>query len=277
MPKTALKQRGVLDINKYDRSITFVNTSSTRVIRLSWAGIRIECAGEQLVVDAIEGRDGVVQSRIGRPREPLLPIAARPVDVAALTHLHFDHYDADALRRRLAPGARVVVPARVAGEVERAGFNAAAVADGESVQAGRFRLTALPAVDGIGSPQVSWLVEAGGLRVVHAGDTMYHGYWWQMARMSGPLDVAFLPINGVRLNRPDLEPSGLPIVMTAEQAAVAGRLLKAKLTVPMHYREFYSPPVYNPDLDAEASFIHHAKEQGLAFRLAAPGETVLAA
>jgi L-ascorbate metabolism protein UlaG (beta-lactamase superfamily) len=206
----------------------------------------------------------------------LIPIADRPVDFAALTHLHADHYDADALKRRLAPGAKVAAPAEAVEELRKAGFDAVGVRAGETVRLGAFLLTALPAVDGVGSPQVSWLIEAGALRVLHAGDTLYHGYWWQMAEKAARLDVAFLPINGVKLSLPAMEPSGLPIVMTAAQAVAAGRLLKAKLTVPIHYREFHAPPLYNADLEAEATFIRHAAEQGVAQGIFAPGETVVA-
>ncbi|MEV8425690.1 MBL fold metallo-hydrolase [Streptomyces niveus] len=41
---------------------------------------------------------------------------------------------------------------------------------------GPFRITAVPAVDGLGNPQLNWVVEADGQRVFHGGDTMFHGY-----------------------------------------------------------------------------------------------------
>jgi L-ascorbate metabolism protein UlaG (beta-lactamase superfamily) len=194
-----------------------------------------------------------------------------------VTHLHLDHFDAEALRRRLGPGGKVVAPIRTAGDVLATGLPVLGVADGETVTVGAFRLTALPAVDGFGWAQSSWLVEADGVRVFHAGDTLFHGYWWDIVKRAGEADVAFLPINGARIAIPGLEATGLPGVMTAEQAAAAGRLLKAKLAVPMHYQEFNAPPVYNPDPDAESSFLSHAARQGVATRLVAAGETVLTA
>lgn len=256
-----------------------MNPHTLRISRLSWAGVKIEAGDEQLVLDAIEGRDGKVQARIGPARRPLLAISSdeRPLDVAVVTHLHLDHFDAEALKRRLAPHGRVVAPARAAAEVERAGLPVIGVAEGESATLGRFRLTALPAVDGFGAVQSSWLVEAGGARVFHGGDTLFHGYWWEIAKVAGEADVAFLPINGARIAIPGLEATGLPGVMTAEQAAVAGRLLKARLVVPIHYEEFNSPPVYRPDPDAEISFLDHTARQGVTSRLVAAGDTVLAA
>jgi hypothetical protein len=37
---------------------------------------------------------------------------------------------------------------------------------------------AVPAVDGFGAYQVSWVVMAGSHKAIHCGDTMNHGYWW---------------------------------------------------------------------------------------------------
>src|SRR4051812_16959926 len=127
-----------------------MNPPILRISRLSWAGVKIEAGAEQLVIDAIEGRDGGVQARIGVPQLPLLPIATedQSLDVAVVTHLHKDHFDVDALRRRLRPSGRVVAPARAAGDVAKAGLPVISVEDGQGVQLGKFRLTALPAVDG---------------------------------------------------------------------------------------------------------------------------------
>src|SRR4051812_39614378 len=96
----------------------------TIITKLSWAGVRVDAGGEQLIIDAIEGRNGEVQGRIGDAHRPLIDVAAKPVSVALLTHTHKDHYDADLLSRRLAPGATVVTPAESAAEIRAAGFNA---------------------------------------------------------------------------------------------------------------------------------------------------------
>jgi len=109
-------------------------------------------------------------------------------------------------------------------------------APGESVTVGPVTCTALPADDGLGDPQVSWLVEAGGRRVLHPGDTVFHGAWWQMARRAGPFDVVFAPVNGAIIDFPHQQPaSPLPATMEPEQAALAGKLLGAGTVVPMHY------------------------------------------
>ncbi len=114
-------------------------------------------------------------------------------------------------------------------ELERVGLTRRAIAAGQRVEVGPFALTALPAVDGLGDPQISWLVEAGDRRVLHLGDTIFHGYWWRMARRHGPFDVVFAPINGAVVDFPHLQPpSPLAAAMEPEQAALAGELLGAR-------------------------------------------------
>lgn len=250
---------------------------NTTVTKLSWAGVRLNAGGEQLVVDGLEGRQGEVQGRIGQPRKPLVDLADRPVDFALVTHTHKDHFDADALRRKLATHGRVVVPLASVAEVRELGFDVVGVAPWQRIQLGVFEVMALPAVDGFGAAQVSWHVAAPGVRIVHLGDTLFHGFWWEMARHVGGADVLFAPINGARVTIPGLPPTGLPGIMTAEQAAVAARLLQARLAVPMHYEEFHAPPVYNADLHAEATFLQHASQQGVATNVVAAGEIAFAA
>ena len=69
----------------------------------------------------------------------------------------------------------------------------------EVADAARGSVTPVASLDwrGTDSDQVAWVVEGAGARIIHCGDTMWHGNWWQIARDHGPFDVAFLPVNGV--------------------------------------------------------------------------------
>jgi L-ascorbate metabolism protein UlaG (beta-lactamase superfamily) len=129
----------------------------------------------------------------------------------------------------------------------------------ETVEAGGFRLTAVPAVDGFGDPQVSWVIEAGGKRILHAGDTIFHGSWWLIAMRHGPFDAVFLPVNGAVCDFPHRQPpSPLPASLDPRQAAVAARLLGARLAVPIHYDTLYKPPIYAQVEDPAGSFLREA-------------------
>ena len=151
---------------------------------LGWAGVEIEHDGERVVVDPLEDPAAVfaalgdraagmpvpeiVEPRSGSDRGPGHPPPPRP-------------------RRRGRPGrgARLRRPgatsragyggegleqlavAQADHELTAAGLNRNPTAAWASAEAGPFTLTAIPAVDGTGDPQVSWLIEAGGRRVLH--------------------------------------------------------------------------------------------------------------
>lgn len=262
-----------------------------RVRWLGWAGLELEADGARLVIDpladaaAVWGPFGEAARTV--PLPPVVPARAKGDAVGALvTHLHRDHADAAALTAALAPGAPLLGPepsgedgvdelglAQAATELAAAGLTLTPMAPWATRELGPFRVTALPAVDGSGDPQVSWAVEAGGTRVLHLGDTMLHGFWWRIARRLGPADVVVAPVNGARLAFPHHRPStGLPGAMDPEEAAAAAAALGARLAVPMHFGGYRFPPVYVPEEDAAARFLTAAADRGLTARELAPGE-----
>jgi L-ascorbate metabolism protein UlaG (beta-lactamase superfamily) len=258
---------------------------------LGWAGVEIEAEGAALVIDPLEDAGATFAALGERAREvplpPVVPPEARGSAVAGLvTHLHRDHTDAGALAKALAPEATVHEPvwpggadaenlalAQANAELGRAGVNRRTVEPWERLEAGPFTITALPAVDGLGDPQVSWLVEADGGRILHLGDTIFHGYWWRMASRHGPFDVVFSPINGPAVNFPHLQPrSPLAAAMEPEAAAIAGDLLGAREVVPIHYDGYGVEPWYSPIDDALARFEAAAAARSYATRLLEPGD-----
>jgi L-ascorbate metabolism protein UlaG (beta-lactamase superfamily) len=224
-----------------------------KIQRLGWAGIELESAsGQTAVIDLIEDL-GSMKKYVGEAREPLPP-ARTGAALALVTHLHEDHFDARAVARVLAPDGVVLRPPHATGEFlevaavqqgEEALASARVVEPWQSVTVGPFTATALPAVDGFGDPQVSWIVEADGVRVFHGGDTLFHGYWWRIAMRHGPIDAAFLPVNGALCNWPHRQPpSPFGAVMDPAQAAAAAQLLQARVAVPIHYDAIHHPPIY---------------------------------
>jgi L-ascorbate metabolism protein UlaG (beta-lactamase superfamily) len=243
------------------------------VRRLTWAGIEIETRAATAVVDLL-ARTPSLAEFAGQPREALLAPAAQPgtVAVAAVTHLHSDHYDVESLQVALAPDAPVLCPTAAAETVRADGFNAHGVEVWETVTVADLEFTAVPAVDGFGSPQVSWVVADADHRLIHCGDTLWHGFWWQIAERCGPFDLAFLPINAAVAEFPYTQPpSALPAVLTPEQAAAAAHVLQARTAVPIHYGTFHQPPLYIAAPDAESSFALAAGRRGVDVDLPRPG------
>jgi len=258
---------------------------------LGWAGVEIEAGGEAVVIDPLADPGATFaalgeRASGGRPPVVKTPRGRGHAVAGLVSHLHRDHADAGALAEALADGAPVYEPAAFEGtdgdglalaqarsELDQAGLRRRAVATWERVEAGPFALTALPAVDGLGDPQVSWLVEADGRRALHLGDTIFHSYWWKMARRHGPFDVVLAPINGAVVDFPHLQPpSPLPAAMDPEQAALAGELLGAKTVVPIHYDGFDIDPWYRPIADAAERFEAAGAGRPYVARVLEPGE-----
>jgi L-ascorbate metabolism protein UlaG (beta-lactamase superfamily) len=259
---------------------------------LGWAGLEIEADGAAVVIDPLADPGATFAALGERAQEVDLPAVvapeARGTAVSGLvSHLHRDHTDAPALAAALADDAVVHEPgwpggsdfenlalAQANAELEGAGLRRRAVEIWESVEAGPFTLTALPAVDGLGDPQVSWVVEAEGQRVLHLGDTVFHGYWWRMAQRHGPFDVVLAPINGAVVNFPHLQPpSPLAAAMEPEQAAVAGEALGARTLIPMHYGGFEIDPWYRPLTEPVKRFESASEERAYETRVLEPGDT----
>jgi L-ascorbate metabolism protein UlaG (beta-lactamase superfamily) len=263
-----------------------------RLTWLGWAGAELEVDGTTVVIDPLDDAGAVFaplgERSAGTPVPDVVAPRAGAAVAGVVTHLHRDHTDAGALVAALAQGAPVFEPLEGGGdaleelglvqaehELTAAGLKRTHVAPWQSVTAGPFTLTALPAVDGTGDPQVAWLVEAGGVRVLHLGDTMNHGYWWRMVRRHGPFDAVMVPVNGAVLGFPHRRPpSPLPGALDPHQAAIAAEILGARMAIPIHADGYEIDGVYNPVPDAAERFAAAAAERDVPVRILEPGETV---
>ena len=257
-----------------------------QIRRLGWAGLELESDGHVALVDLLQDTDWIA-GFVGEPRTEL-PGPSTPADLALVTHLHADHADPASLARALKPGAPVLRPAPATGDgLENAAIDLAetgfrehelatrVVEPWETVELGPFRVSAIPAADGTGDPQVSWVVSDGETTLIHCGDTLFHGWWWRAALRFGPIDLAFLPVNGAVLDFPHRQPaSRLPAAMPPPQAAVAARALGVREAIPMHYDTFHRPPIYDAIDGAAEEFLAEAAAAGVSARVVAPGERV---
>ena len=240
-----------------------------RLRHLGWAGVEVEHDGQTLIIDCIKNSFPLISGK-----QFVSPLKPGGTTAALVTHLHADHADPVAIAAALAGGAPVFRPEPNPGsgddlkmteqaeaQFREAGLNTEVLPPWTERRVGPFRIIAAPSVDGFGDPQRCWIVECDGRRILHAGDTLFHGYWWAIAHTVGTLDVAFLPINGPVVEVPHVRPSSpQPAVMLPEEAAVAAHILKARTCVPIHYALLHKPPEYAETPQAAERFSKKAKE-----------------
>ncbi|MGZ4810011.1 MAG: MBL fold metallo-hydrolase [Thermoanaerobaculia bacterium] len=237
--------------------------ATVQIERLSWAGIRLEFGETTVFIDALGAPAGAWKG-------PIVPLAGRTPRVgAAITHMHNDQFDQPSLHTLLGDNGQVICSSKVAATVASRGFKLRSVEMYEPLAFGDVTLTAVPASDGLGEPQVSWIVMCGERRIIHGGDTLWHGSFRQIGTQFGPFDAAFLPINGFQLldAKP---PSGQPSSLTPEQAVSAAVLLRAKSLVPIHYGA--SDADYAETPDAESRLRAAASQRNVPLRILKPGE-----
>ena len=257
------------------------------VRRLGNAGVEISLGQAALVIDLFED-NSPLEPFVGPVHTELPPPASEAVQAALVTHLHSDHADPKAISRVLAEDGTVLRPEPSSGKgpevaglavaeagLSELGLRQRPMAWWERAEVGPFAITAVPAVDGFGDPQVSWVVEAGGVRIFHGGDTIFHGWWWPIRERCGPIDLALLPINGPAVSLPHRQPAhGFPSALDPKQAAVAASILGANLAVGIHYDAFHHDPTYlQVDRPAER-FAEEAGELGIDTAIVEPGAPV---
>jgi L-ascorbate 6-phosphate lactonase len=201
----------------------------------------------------------------GRLYESALPPArAEGVDLVLCTHEHVDHFDATSAPAVAAasPGAVFVVPAPIVDMVTEAGVAAdrvVGVQPGDDLELAGVRIRPVPAMHGVSMEDaygfgeelsggltrfLGFVVDAAGVRLYHAGDTIHFEGMESLLR-DLEIDVGMLPING---RDPEREARGIVGNLTEREAAWLGREAALDLLIPMHYDLFARNRGYPADL-----------------------------
>jgi L-ascorbate metabolism protein UlaG (beta-lactamase superfamily) len=185
-------------------------------VKITWLGhdgFRIQEGSESLVVDPFK-----------------LDHEAR-ADYLLISHEHYDHCNADDIRKVLKPNTTVVAIPACKQELEKAGVqNLHTIKPGESLKIGEYEVRAVPAYNTNkfkepGRPfhpksdgKVGYVIKTkSGTTIYHTGDTDLIP---EMDNLKP--DIALLPVSGT-------------YVMTAEEALQAADRIKPKLVIPMHW------------------------------------------
>lgn len=176
-----------------------------------------------------------------RHQPPGVPAASVPRGaLATISHNHYDHLDAWTIEN-LPADIAWFVPVGLGAFVESRGRRAVELRWWESVQHQGVRLTCLPAQHwsnrlGVGVNETlwcAWLIEAGGRRYFHGGDSGYFHGFREYGRKFGPIDVAMLPV-GAYAPRWMMRYAH----MNPAEGLAAFAELGARWMIPMHWGTF---------------------------------------
>ena len=243
--------------------------------RLWWlgqSGFLVQWRGRHLLLDPYLSDS--LTKKYAATDKPHVRMTERVVDPARLdfihvvtsSHNHTDHLDGETLVPLLRVNREIKMVAPEANRdfiANRLGVDRSfpvGLRDGESATVGGFRFTAVPAAHEEVSPEcLGYVVEFGGWRIYHSGDTLlYEG----MAERLRPfaVDVALLPING---RAPERRVAGN---LSGVEAARLAKGMGARLAIPCHY-EMFAFNTATPD-----EFIRVAESIGQAYRVLRCGE-----
>ncbi len=203
---------------------------SSPTIEVDWllqAGFRLRGPSATVVVDAyLSDRCAAVY---GLQRRSAPPVAAEDLgaDIVLVSHWHEDHLDLATVLTALDRGATVLAPPSCIDRIQGAGGptnRLRAIRAGETDRLDGVEITAVPArhaVPGyLTEDAVGYVVELGGLRIYHSGDTDYDRSL--VSAGDRPLDLVLVCVNGTGGN------------MNAAEAAVLVHQLAPRTAMPMH-------------------------------------------
>ena len=219
----------------------------------------IRTNGFTILTDPVFGNSTSPMQAIGPKRyaPPALAIEQLPkIDAILISHNHYDHLDADALKEiaKRHPGASVLLPKGNERLAIKAGFQRVrGYSAGESVTSGSLEITALPAYhetsrigfDAHETLALGWSIRrlGGGPSMYFAGDTAYGPVFKQIRSNFGPHQYVFVPI-GAYEPREEVR----HVHASPEEAAKIAQELGASIAIGMHWGTFplSDEPVMEP-------------------------------
>jgi L-ascorbate metabolism protein UlaG (beta-lactamase superfamily) len=237
---------------------------------LTWIGhatFLVQLGGASALIDPVMSPR--IAGVIPRNVAPGLDWPALPkIDLVLVTHNHMDHMDAPTLRK-LGSDPVFVVPRGLGCWFRRAGKPRVLEMDWwQQEEVAGMRVTFVPAEHwsrrGLNDINMSWwggyVLEGGGVRVYHSGDTAWFDGFQLIGERCGPIDAAMLPIGAYE---PRWFMRGQH--MNPEDAVRAFQALGARRFVAMHWGTFKltdepleEPPVFLRDAWARAALSESA-------------------
>ena len=159
---------------------------------------------------------------------------AAPADIILITHEHFDHCSLEDVQKVLKSNTTIITTPAAKDKLRSMwdSVRIETIKPGQSYDIDNIRIEAVPAYNtnkfrspgvpyhGQQSGGVGFVIDIGGIRVYHAGDTdIVPG----IEQKLHDIDVAMVPVSGT-------------YAMTPEEAATLVKMIRPKLAIPMHIK-----------------------------------------
>ena len=216
--------------------------------RATWIGhasTLVEVDGRRVVTDPIWSQRCSPSTWVGPKRfhPPPLSLSELPsIDIAVISHDHFDHLDMATVEALAARGTRFVVPLGVGAHLEVWGVAADRIIEldwNETAEVAGLQVTATPARHYSGRNPLyrdntlwaSWVVKGATHRFFFSGDSGYFNGFKDIGAEHGPFDLTLIKIGACDVTWPDIH-------MTPEEAVQANADVRGKLLLPVHWGTF---------------------------------------
>jgi L-ascorbate metabolism protein UlaG (beta-lactamase superfamily) len=188
------------------------------------------------------------------PKSPVKPSDLKKIDFVVVTHTHSDHIG-DAYEISKEKGAKLVSLYENIIEADKSGVkeeNIAAMNIGTQVDFGGIKIGFVQAVHSANC--TGTVITADNVTIYHAGDTGLFGDMKLIGEMYRP-KVALLPIGGY-------------FTMGPKEAAMAARMIKPEIAIPMHYGTW-------PPIDSNPREFQEILKGEVKVPILSPGETFI--
>ena len=258
--------------------LSFKSDEAFKVWWLAQSGFLIKWQGRYILLDPyLSDSLSIKYQHTEKPHVRMSERAIDPgklnfVDIVTSSHNHTDHLDADTLVPILKdnPNVKLIIPeANRPFVVNRVGCDEGfpiGLNDGVSTEYAGFKITGVPSAHNELERNekgeclfMGFIVQFGAFTIYHSGDTLWFDGLEELLRAYHP-DIAFLPING---NKPERKVAGN---LSAEEAALLGKSIGAKLVIPHHYH------LFEFNTEDPALFEEHCKQHGVNYKVMQIGE-----